>query len=77
MTSSAVQETDVPYRRNAFRNSYISYRLVIRQDIGRVAAETSTSHGMIRKNYLSDFHVAPKQTARWSRRQHTSVTILS
>lgn len=42
----------VPYRRNAFRNSYISYRLAILQDIRRVAEETGTSPEMIRRNYL-------------------------
>ena len=39
----------VPYRRNAFRNSYISYRLAILQDIRRVAEETGTSPEMIRQ----------------------------
>ncbi len=27
----------------------------------------------ISNNYLSDFHVAPKQTARWSRRFLTTI----
>ena len=47
-----VEKAGVPYRRNAFRNSYISYRLAILQDIHRVAEETGTSPEMIRRNYL-------------------------
>jgi len=47
-----VEKAGVPYRRNAFRNSYISYRLAILQDINRVAEETGTSPEMIRRNYL-------------------------
>ena len=47
-----VEKAGVPYRRNAFRNSYISYRLAILQDVNRVAEETGTSPQMIRRNYL-------------------------
>ncbi len=47
-----ITNAGVPYRRNAFRNSYISYRLAILQDIRRVAEETGTSPEMIRRNYL-------------------------
>ncbi len=47
-----VEKAGVPYRRNAFRNSYISYRLAILQDVNRVAEETGTSPEMIRRNYL-------------------------
>lgn len=47
-----LEKAGVPYRRNAFRNSYISYRLAILQDIRRVAEETGTSPEMIRRNYL-------------------------
>jgi hypothetical protein len=36
----------VPYRRNAFRNSYFTYRLVILDDIKKVAEEGGTSPEM-------------------------------
>ncbi len=48
----AITNAGVPYRRNAFRNSYISYRLAILQDVRQVAEETGTSPEMIRRNYL-------------------------
>jgi hypothetical protein len=47
-----ITRAGVTYRRNAFRNSYISYRLAILQDIRQVAQETGTSPEMIRRNYM-------------------------
>lgn len=61
----AVEGAGIPYRRNVFRNSYISYRLAILEDIGRVAAETGTSPAMIKKNYLSRAPISRAQAAEW------------
>lgn len=36
------EKAGVPYRRNAFRNSYITYRLVLTEDIAKVAEECGT-----------------------------------
>ena len=61
----AVEGAGVPYRRNAFRNSYISYRLAVLQSIDRVAAEAGTSPAMIKKNYLSRAPISREQAEEW------------
>jgi integrase len=53
----------VAYRRNAFRNSYISYRLALTKDINLVAYESGNSPEMIRKYYLG--LVTPEQAKEW------------
>jgi hypothetical protein len=52
-----------PYKKNAFRNSYISYRLAHTKDINLVAYESGNSPEMIRKYYLD--LVNPEQAAAW------------
>jgi len=53
----------VPYKRNGFRNSYISYRLALTKDINLVAYESGNSPEMIRKFYLD--LVTPEQAKAW------------
>ena len=53
----------LPYKKNAFRNSYISYRLAQTKDINLVAYESGNSPEMIRKYYLD--LVTPEQAAAW------------
>jgi len=53
----------VPYKRNGFRNSYVSYRLAITTDINQVAYESGNSPDMIRKFYLD--LVTPDQARAW------------
>lgn len=53
----------LPYRKNAFRHSYISYRLAETKDINLVAHESGNSPEMIRKYYLD--LVTPEQARAW------------
>jgi len=53
----------LPYKKNAFRNSYISYRLAQTKDINLVAYESGNSPEMIRKYYLD--LATPEQAAAW------------
>ncbi|SPE56843.1 putative Site-specific recombinase XerC [Verrucomicrobia bacterium] len=53
----------LPYKKNAFRNSYISYRLAQTKDINLVAYESGNSPEIIRKYYLD--LVTPEQAADW------------
>jgi hypothetical protein len=46
------KDAGVAYRKNAFRNSFISYRLALTKDINSVAYESGNSPQMIRKYYL-------------------------
>jgi hypothetical protein len=55
----------VPYKRNAFRNSYITYRLILTDDIAKVAEECGTSPKMIRKNYQSRAAIARATAEDW------------
>ncbi len=42
----------VDYKKNAMRNSYVSYRLAVVKDIAQVALESGNSPGVIQENYL-------------------------
>jgi site-specific recombinase XerD len=53
----------LPYRNNAFRRSYISYRLAETKDINLVAHESGNSAEMIRKYYMD--LVTPEQAKAW------------
>jgi integrase len=53
----------VPYKRNAFRNSYISYRIAQTKDIKLVAYESGNSPEMIRQYYLD--LATPEQASAW------------
>jgi hypothetical protein len=46
------KDAGVAYKKNAFRNSFISYRLALTKDINSVAYESGNSPQMIRKYYL-------------------------
>ncbi len=59
------KKAGVPYRRNAFRNSYFSYRLVIVGDINVVAEEGGTSPGELKKNYLSRAPISRAMADDW------------
>lgn len=50
----------VPYKKNAFRDSYITYRVALTNDPNLVAMESGNSAKMIRENYL---HLATKDMA--------------
>lgn len=55
----------VPYKRNAFRNSYFSYRLVIVGEIGKVALEGGTSQSQLEKDYISKAPISRAQAEDW------------
>ncbi len=59
------RKAGVPYRRNAFRNSYFSYRLVIIGDPNLVAEEGGTSVGELKKNYLSRAPISRAMAEEW------------
>jgi hypothetical protein len=61
----ACKKAGVPYRRNAFRNSYFTYRLAIVGDPEQVAAEGGTSVAMLKKNYLSKAPVSRATAEEW------------
>ena len=56
-------QAGLPYRKNAFRHSYISYRLAETKDINLVAHESGNSPEMIRNHYLD--LVTPEQAKAW------------
>ena len=55
----------IRYKRNAFRNSYITYRLIVTEDIAKVAEETGTSPRMIKKNYQSRAAISRATAEEW------------
>lgn len=59
------KKAGVPYRRNAMRNSYFTYRLAILADINVVTEEGGTSPGELRKNYLSRAPISRAMAAEW------------
>jgi len=59
------KKAGVPYRHNAFRNSYFTYRLVIVGDPKKVAEEGGTSEEMLKKNYLSRAPVSEAAAKEW------------
>ena len=60
-----IEKAGVPYKRNAFRNSYITYRLILTEDIAKVAEETGTSPRMIKKNYQSRAAISRATAEEW------------
>ena len=62
-----VEKAGVQYKRNAFRNSYITYRLILTDDIAKVAEETGTSPRMIKKNYQSRAAISRETAEEWFR----------
>jgi len=61
------KKAGVPYRRNAFRNSYFTYRLVIlgAGEIKTVAEEGGTSPKMLKKDYLSRAPISLATAEEW------------
>jgi integrase len=61
------KKAGVPYRKNAFRNSYFSYRLAIlgNDKIKMLAEEGGTSVEMLKKNYLSRAPVSRAMAEEW------------
>ncbi|MCX6929032.1 MAG: hypothetical protein NT154_38335 [Verrucomicrobia bacterium] len=61
------KKAGVPYRRNAFRNSYFTYRLAIlgAGEIKTVAEEGGTSVAMLKENYLSRAPVSRAMAEEW------------
>lgn len=55
------EDAGVPYKRNAFRDWYITYRLALTNDPKLVAMESGNSEKMIRENYL---HLTTKEQAK-------------
>jgi integrase len=55
------KDAGVPYKKNAFRDSYITYRVALTNDPKLVAMESGNSEKMIRENYL---HLATKEQAQ-------------
>ena len=60
-----IEKAGVPCKRNAFRNSYITYRLILTEDIAKVAEETGTSPRMIKKNYQSRAAISRATAEEW------------
>ncbi|HEY5345012.1 MAG TPA: hypothetical protein VIK62_01560 [Verrucomicrobiae bacterium] len=60
-----IEVAGVPCKRNAFRNSYITYRLILTEDIAKVAEETGTSPKMIKKNYQSRAAISRATAEEW------------
>jgi integrase len=54
------EEAGVPYKKNAFRDCYITYRVALTNDPKLVAQESGNSEKMIRENYL---HLTTKEQA--------------
>jgi hypothetical protein len=61
----ATEKVGVPYKRNGLRNSYITYRLIITDNINLVAEECGTSPGMIKKNYQSRAAISRATAEEW------------
>jgi hypothetical protein len=59
----ATDRVGLPYRKNGFRSSYISYRLAQINDINRVATESGNSPEVIKKDYQE--FATPQQAAEW------------
>lgn len=59
------KKAGVPYRRNAFRNSYFTYRYAILGNLDDVADEGGTSEGELKKNYLSKAPVSRAMAEEW------------
>lgn len=59
----ATDAAKVPYKKNGFRNSFISYRLAATKDINLVAYESGNSPEMIQQFYLD--LAMPEQAAVW------------
>jgi integrase/recombinase XerD len=57
------KDAEVAYKKNAFRNSFISYRLALTKDINSVAFDSGNSPEMIRRYYLD--LVTPEAARRW------------
>lgn len=54
------KKAGVPYKKNAFRDCYITYRVALTNDPKLVAMESGNSEKMIRENYL---HLTTKEQA--------------
>lgn len=54
------EDAGVPYKKNAFRDCYITYRVALTNDPKLVAMESGNSEKMIRENYL---HLTTKEQA--------------
>jgi hypothetical protein len=54
------KKAGVPYKKNAFRDCYITYRVALTNDPKLVAMECGNSEKMIRENYL---HLTTKEKA--------------
>lgn len=61
----ATEKAGVPYKRNGLRNSYITYRLIITDNINQVAEECGTSPNMIKKNYQSRAAISKATAEEW------------
>ena len=60
------KKAGVPYKRNAFRKSYFSYRLVILDgNLKKVADEGGTSEKMLKKQYLSRGAISRAMAEEW------------
>ena len=57
------KDAAVAYKKNAFRNSFISYRLALTKDINSVAYASGNSPQMIRKYYMG--LVTPEAAKAW------------
>ena len=54
------KKAGVPYKKNAFRDCYITYRVALTNDPKLVAMESGNSEKMIRENYL---HLTTREQA--------------
>jgi integrase len=61
--TNAVKKAGDSYKKNAMRNSYISYRVAETKNIQLVALEAGNSPGVIQSDYLE--LVTPQDAAKW------------
>jgi hypothetical protein len=57
------RDAGVAYKKNAFRYSFISYRLALTKDINSVAFDSGNSPEMIRRYYLD--LITPEAAREW------------
>jgi len=61
--TTAAAKLEIPYKRNAMRNSYVSYRVAKIRDSQIVAEETGNSATVIKRDYLS--LATPEESDAW------------
>ena len=61
--TNRARDVKITYKKNAMRNSYISYRVAATKNIAQVALESGNSPAVIQKDYLE--LVTETEAKRW------------